>query len=83
MKLLIIFALAAVTLASKGLHKKTNDPLEGEAVSKCSPEFAEKFCLNGGTCFVVKILDSKEHACKCPGDYIGLRCEYKSVSINQ
>ncbi|KXJ12421.1 hypothetical protein AC249_AIPGENE891 [Exaiptasia diaphana] len=33
MKLLIIFALAAVTLASKGLHKKTNDPLEGEAVS--------------------------------------------------
>ncbi|CAL1267639.1 unnamed protein product [Larinioides sclopetarius] len=38
------------------------------------------FCLNGGTCVFYKVV--REYVCYCAEGYIGLRCDYKDVSIS-
>ncbi|KAL0116319.1 hypothetical protein PUN28_011264 [Cardiocondyla obscurior] len=46
---------------------------------KCPPDYAEWYCLNGATCFTVKIVDSLLYNCLCANGYIGQRCEFKDL----
>uniref|UniRef100_A0ABD2WLH2 EGF-like domain-containing protein n=2 Tax=Trichogramma kaykai TaxID=54128 RepID=A0ABD2WLH2_9HYME len=45
----------------------------------CPPDYAEWYCLNGATCFTVKIVDSLLYNCLCSNGYIGQRCEFKDL----
>ncbi|XP_066255991.1 uncharacterized protein [Euwallacea similis] len=45
----------------------------------CPPAYAAWFCLNGATCFTVKIQDSLLYNCMCAEGYQGSRCEYKDL----
>lgn len=45
----------------------------------CPPAYATWYCLNGATCFTVKIGDSLLYNCECPESYMGPRCEYKDL----
>ncbi|XP_076263247.1 uncharacterized protein LOC143198116 isoform X2 [Rhynchophorus ferrugineus] len=46
---------------------------------ECPPAYAAWFCLNGATCFTVKIGDSLLYNCMCAEGYQGSRCEYKDL----
>ncbi|XP_060519723.1 protein spitz-like isoform X2 [Cylas formicarius] len=46
---------------------------------ECPPAYATWFCLNGATCFTVKIGDSLLYNCECAEGYMGSRCEYKDL----
>ncbi|XP_012286687.1 uncharacterized protein LOC105703122 isoform X2 [Orussus abietinus] len=46
---------------------------------ECPPDYAEWYCLNGATCFTVKIVDSLLYNCLCANGYIGQRCEFKDL----
>uniref|UniRef100_A0A1B6CAX7 EGF-like domain-containing protein n=1 Tax=Clastoptera arizonana TaxID=38151 RepID=A0A1B6CAX7_9HEMI len=46
---------------------------------KCPPEYAAWFCLNGATCFTVKIGEQLLYNCECADGYMGQRCEFKDL----
>ncbi|KAF5272318.1 hypothetical protein FQA39_LY07919 [Lamprigera yunnana] len=46
---------------------------------ECPPAYAAWYCLNGATCFTVKIGDSLLYNCECTEGYMGPRCEYKDL----
>ncbi|CAH1179398.1 unnamed protein product [Phaedon cochleariae] len=46
---------------------------------ECPPTYAAYYCLNGATCFTVKIGDSLMYNCECAESYVGPRCEYKDL----
>lgn len=48
-----------------------------ENISSCPEDLARWYCLNGATCFEVKIGDSALYNCWCLSGYHGLRCDYK------
>lgn len=50
-----------------------------KAYSDLCPE--QSYCLNGGTCYVMKLLSNVTY-CECVKNYIGLRCEEKVLGIN-
>ncbi|GFQ92671.1 hypothetical protein TNCT_191212, partial [Trichonephila clavata] len=37
------------------------------------------YCLNGATCFAIKIRDSILYNCECADGYMGQRCEFKDL----
>lgn len=45
----------------------------------CPPAYAAWYCLNGATCFTVKIADSILYNCECADGYMGQRCEFKDL----
>ncbi|KAJ9580179.1 hypothetical protein L9F63_004162, partial [Diploptera punctata] len=45
----------------------------------CPPAYAKWYCLNGATCFTVKIGESLLYNCECAEGYIGQRCEFKDL----
>ncbi|CAG0914735.1 unnamed protein product [Notodromas monacha] len=45
----------------------------------CPPAYAAWYCLNGATCFTVKIGESLLYNCECADGYMGQRCEYKDL----
>ncbi|KAL7639717.1 UNVERIFIED_CONTAM: hypothetical protein RMT77_010222 [Armadillidium vulgare] len=45
----------------------------------CPPAYAAWFCLNGATCFTVKIQDAILYNCECAEGYMGPRCEFKDL----
>lgn len=45
----------------------------------CPPEYAFVYCLNGGTCFTVKIGESLIYNCECCEGFSGFRCENKEL----
>lgn len=45
----------------------------------CPPAYATYFCLNGATCFTIKIGESILYNCECTEGYMGQRCEYKDL----
>ncbi|XP_069685706.1 uncharacterized protein [Periplaneta americana] len=45
----------------------------------CPPAYATWYCLNGATCFTVKIGESLLYNCECAEGYIGQRCEFKDL----
>ncbi|XP_023014457.1 uncharacterized protein isoform X2 [Leptinotarsa decemlineata] len=46
---------------------------------ECPPAYAAWYCLNGATCFTVKIGDSLLYNCECAENYMGPRCEFKDL----
>nr|P0DMZ0.1 RecName: Full=U-actitoxin-Avd12b; Short=U-AITX-Avd12b; AltName: Full=Gigantoxin-5; Short=Gigt 5; Flags: Precursor [Anemonia viridis] len=52
------------------------EPENDEGVA-CTGQYAESFCLNGGTCRYIQSIG--EYYCICVGDYTGHRCEKKQV----
>lgn len=49
------------------------------SISACPEPLDKWYCLNGATCFQVKIYDAILYNCWCPSGYQGLRCDYKYV----
>ncbi|XP_054715938.1 uncharacterized protein LOC129225530 isoform X2 [Uloborus diversus] len=45
----------------------------------CPEAYAKWYCLNGATCFAVKIRDSILYNCECADGYMGQRCEFKDL----
>jgi len=45
----------------------------------CPPAYAAWYCLNGATCFTVKIGTSILYNCECADGYMGQRCEFKDL----
>jgi len=45
----------------------------------CPPTYATYYCLNGATCFTIKIAESILYNCECTEGYMGQRCEYKDL----
>jgi len=46
---------------------------------KCPEAYATWYCLNGATCFAVKIGVEVLYNCECKDGYIGPRCDYKDL----
>ncbi|XP_046457077.1 uncharacterized protein LOC124204109 [Daphnia pulex] len=45
----------------------------------CPPAYATYYCLNGATCFTIKIGESILYNCECTEGFMGQRCEYKDL----
>ncbi|GFT80097.1 protein spitz [Nephila pilipes] len=45
----------------------------------CPEAYAKWYCLNGATCFAIKIRDSILYNCECADGYMGQRCEFKDL----
>jgi len=45
----------------------------------CPSAYAAWYCLNGATCFAVKIGESLLYNCECADGYMGQRCEFKDL----
>ncbi|XP_040578296.1 protein spitz isoform X2 [Lepeophtheirus salmonis] len=45
----------------------------------CPPAYAAWYCLNGATCFTLKIAESILYNCECADGYMGQRCEFKDL----
>jgi len=45
----------------------------------CPPAYSAWYCLNGATCFTVKIGVSILYNCKCAEGYRGQRCKFKDL----
>lgn len=45
----------------------------------CPHDYAEWYCLNGATCFTVKIQESLLYNCVCALGFVGQRCEFKEL----
>ncbi|XP_076325221.1 uncharacterized protein LOC143233156 isoform X2 [Tachypleus tridentatus] len=45
----------------------------------CPEAYAKWYCLNGATCFSVKIGESILYNCECADGYMGQRCEFKDL----
>ncbi|XP_076336125.1 protein spitz-like isoform X3 [Tachypleus tridentatus] len=45
----------------------------------CPETYAKWYCLNGATCFSVKIGESILYNCECADGYMGQRCEFKDL----
>ncbi|CRK88573.1 CLUMA_CG002353, isoform A [Clunio marinus] len=46
---------------------------------KCPEAYATWYCLNGATCFAVKIGMEVLYNCECANGFIGPRCDYKDL----
>jgi len=82
---LLIFAQAADCCSSRSTPKprppshsamRPNITFQTYA---CPPAYAAWYCLNGATCFTVKIADSILYNCECADGYMGQRCEFKDL----
>ncbi|KAF6211220.1 hypothetical protein GE061_014336 [Apolygus lucorum] len=45
----------------------------------CESGYDTSLCLNGGTCFIVKVTDTGLYNCMCADGFVGQRCEYKNL----
>ncbi|CAG2162016.1 unnamed protein product [Oppiella nova] len=45
----------------------------------CPEAYAKWYCLNGATCFSVRIGESILYNCECADGYMGQRCEFKDL----
>ncbi|XP_035209520.1 protein spitz-like [Stegodyphus dumicola] len=45
----------------------------------CPEAYAKWYCLNGATCFSVKIGESILYNCECANGFVGQRCEFKDL----
>ncbi|KAH7979708.1 hypothetical protein HPB49_010677 [Dermacentor silvarum] len=45
----------------------------------CPETYAKWYCLNGATCFSIKIGESILYNCECADGYMGQRCEFKDL----
>ncbi|XP_022671738.1 putative protein TPRXL isoform X3 [Varroa destructor] len=45
----------------------------------CPEAYAKWYCLNGASCFSLKIGESILYNCECASGYVGQRCEFKDL----
>eukprot|EP00096_Caligus_rogercresseyi_P014493 TRINITY_DN7001_c0_g1_i1.p1 TRINITY_DN7001_c0_g1~~TRINITY_DN7001_c0_g1_i1.p1 ORF type:complete len:131 (-),score=38.70 TRINITY_DN7001_c0_g1_i1:516-908(-) len=45
----------------------------------CPPAYAAWYCLNGATCFTLKIAESILYNCECADGFVGQRCQFKDL----
>ncbi|RWS31156.1 protein spitz-like protein [Leptotrombidium deliense] len=45
----------------------------------CPEAYAKWYCLNGATCFSVRIGESILYNCECADGFMGQRCEFKDL----
>ncbi|XP_073990091.1 protein spitz-like isoform X2 [Rhodnius prolixus] len=45
----------------------------------CPTQYDKYYCLNGATCFTVKIGETHLYNCECADGFIGERCEFKDL----
>lgn len=45
----------------------------------CPEAYAKWYCLNGASCFSLKIGESILYNCECAAGYVGQRCEFKDL----
>lgn len=45
----------------------------------CPPRYATWYCLNGATCFTVKIGEHFLYNCECAEGFVGPRCDFKDL----
>ncbi len=66
------------------MHNKSGDanprfPIHFFQTYACPPAYAAWYCLNGATCFTVKIAESILYNCECADGFMGQRCEFKDL----
>lgn len=62
---------------SPGINPRPNITFQTYA---CPPAYEAWYCLNGATCFTVKIADTILYNCECADGYMGQRCEFKDLN---
>ncbi|XP_053202113.1 protein spitz-like [Panonychus citri] len=45
----------------------------------CPEAYAKWYCLNGATCFSIRVGESILYSCECAHGYMGQRCEFKDL----
>lgn len=56
---------------------------EEESMFECPELHRRLFCLNGGTCFSLRVGASQMLACSCKSGFSGLRCDSKYAEIRE
>ncbi|XP_022671729.1 putative protein TPRXL isoform X2 [Varroa jacobsoni] len=49
----------------------------------CPEAYAKWYCLNGASCFSLKIGESILYNCECASGYVGQRCEFKDLDARR
>ena len=84
-KLIIICSLFRLDACSSRSTPKPRPPLPEIRPNitfqtyQCPEAYARWYCLNGATCFSVRIGESILYNCECADGYMGQRCEFKDL----
>ncbi|XP_015917952.1 protein spitz isoform X2 [Parasteatoda tepidariorum] len=89
MLLLVLYTLAILRIAGACSSRSTPRPRPPPQPTMrpnitfqtyaCPEAYAKWYCLNGATCFSVKIGESILYNCECADGYVGQRCEFKDL----
>ncbi|XP_076336124.1 protein spitz-like isoform X2 [Tachypleus tridentatus] len=86
--LLLLFISAVFRIAEACSSRSTPKPRPPTTTMRpnitfqtyaCPETYAKWYCLNGATCFSVKIGESILYNCECADGYMGQRCEFKDL----
>ncbi|XP_064458488.1 protein spitz-like isoform X2 [Ornithodoros turicata] len=86
--LLVVLAAALFRIADGCSSRSTPKPRPPQTTVRpnitfqtyaCPEAYAKWYCLNGATCFSIKIGESILYNCECADGYMGQRCEFKDL----
>ncbi|KAL1424760.1 hypothetical protein MTO96_019905 [Rhipicephalus appendiculatus] len=86
--LFIVLAAALLRIADGCSSRSTPKPRPPQSTVRpnitfqtytCPETYAKWYCLNGATCFSIKIGESILYNCECADGYMGQRCEFKDL----
>lgn len=85
---LVLFASAVFRIAEACSSRSTPKPRPPSLSTRpnitfptyeCPKEYQSYYCLNGATCFTVKIEEDVIYNCECADGFTGSRCEFKDL----
>ncbi|XP_040061914.1 protein spitz isoform X1 [Ixodes scapularis] len=85
---LVVLAAALLRIADGCSSRSTPKPRAPQSTVRpnitfqtytCPEAYAKWYCLNGATCFAIKIGESILYNCECADGYMGQRCEFKDL----
>lgn len=85
---LVVLAAALFRIADGCSSRSTPKPRPPQSTVRpnvtfqtyaCPEAYAKWYCLNGATCFSIKIGESILYNCECADGYMGQRCEFKDL----
>lgn len=85
---LVVLAAALLRIADGCSSRSTPKPRAPQSTVRpnitfqtytCPEAYAKWYCLNGATCFTIKIGESILYNCECADGYMGQRCEFKDL----